>query len=72
MMNRPQSGQPESERTLPSQEQRLSIPSAGDTKIQTDVKDVGGLPGIPFDIDLDIDIDLGLGGGRRTRRHRSS
>ena len=72
-MDRPQSHQPESERnTLPSQEQRLSIPSAGDMKIQTDVKNVGGLPGIPFDLDLDIDIDLGVGGRRRTRRHRSS
>lgn len=65
-MVRPKYRQSELERTpLPSQDQRLSIPSEGATKVQTDVKAGGGLLGIL--IDIDIDLGGGCGCGQRKR-----
>jgi hypothetical protein len=60
-MARPKYRQSEHEsNSLPSQDQRLSIPSEGAMKVQTDVKAGFGLLGIL----VDIDIDINLGGGR--------
>ena len=48
------------------QEERVSIPSEGAMKVQTDVK-AGGLLGCGglLSIDIDIDINLSLGGCQR-------
>ena len=57
-MARPKYRRSEHESTsLPSQDQRLSIPSEGAMKVQTDVKAGFGLLGIL------VDIDINLGGG---------